>query len=428
MAVSLPGLSSGIDTTALISQLMAVAAAPETATKNQLAATQGKLNEYQALQSKFTALQSAADAISTNTFNATKATSSSSSVVATTSGTAFGGVTTTFDVTQLASAQISTLAVPAGGTVLTTPANGFDVVDGAGATHHLTPTDGTAAGIASAINGAGLGLKASVVTTTTGSVLQFTGTSSGAANGFTINGLDSAPTTLVAAQDAQVRVGGNAPGSYTVSSATNTFANSIPGLTFTVSALATGVTVSVGSDVSSMATKMQSFVDSANAVLKELSLTTAKGGTLAADGIINGLTQNVLSVVRHGTVGCTFASIGVGMTKDGQLTFDQAAFTSAYNTNPASVQTMASTLASGMSAVALNAGTTTLSGLVTSATNQIKTYNDNITRMDARLAQQQTSLQAKYNAMETMMNKLNSTSSWLTAQLAAITNSNSNNK
>ena len=84
-----------------------------------------------------------------------------------------------------------------------------------------------------------------MINTDSGPLLQFTSTATGAAGAFSINGLDNAPQTLVAARDAQIAVGDPAAGGYTVSSSSNTFNNVIPGVTFSVGAVASGVTVTV---------------------------------------------------------------------------------------------------------------------------------------------------------------------------------------
>ena len=132
---SISGLSSGIDTTSLISQLMTLAAQPQTALKNQLSTEQTVISAYQSINTKLTALQAAADAVNqASTWAATKASSSSTSVVAATNSSATAGSSTTFNVTRLAAAQISTVAIS--GAAVSTPANGIDIVDGS---RHLAP-------------------------------------------------------------------------------------------------------------------------------------------------------------------------------------------------------------------------------------------------------------------------------------------------
>jgi flagellar hook-associated protein 2 len=425
-AFSINGLSSGIDTASLISQLMTVAAQPQTQLKNQLSVQQNVLTAYQAINTKLTALQTAADAVKqAGTWAATKAVSSSASVVASTTTGASNGSATTFDVIRLATAQISTVA--ATGAVVASPPNGIDVVDSAGVTHHLALGDGSAAGVATAVNNAALGIRASVVNTDSGPLLQFTSTATGAAGAFSINGLNTAPQTLVAARNAQIAVGDPAAGGYTVSSSSNTFNNVIPGVTFSVGAVTSGVTVAVSSDATAISDKLKALVDAANAALGELSKDTGKGAVLESNFQINSITNSVLSAISRGTgAGASFASIGVQLTSTGTLAFDATAFASAYAADPAKAQASAATsLAGALSSLAMQSSTQIVSPLINSGTSQVGSLNKQIADWDTRLDSQRTAMQSKYTAMEVALQKLQSTSSYLTSALAAITASNS---
>ncbi|HTZ44595.1 MAG TPA: flagellar filament capping protein FliD [Jatrophihabitans sp.] len=424
---SVGGLASGIDTTSLISQLMTVAAQPQTALKNQLATEQSVVSEYQAINAKLTAFQTAANALSqSSAWAAAKATASTSSVIATTTAGATIGSSATFDVVQLATAQVSTVAVPSGGTVVSTPANGIDITDSTGTVHHLSLADGSASTVAAAVNTAGIGVRASLVNTDSGQVLQFTASSTGQGGSFSVAGLDTAPQTLVAAQDAKVAVGNQAAGGYTVSSSTNTFTNVVPGVTFTVGAVASNVTITVGSDASAISDKVKAMVDAANSLLGELQADTGKGALLEGNYQINAISQSVLSLVSHGdTTGASFASSGVQLTSVGSLAFDATAFAAAYNADPAGTQTKLSGLASSVSSLALNTSTQTVSPLISSGNSQVANLTKEISDWDTRLATEQTTLQAKYTAMEVALQKLNSTSSWLTQALNSTTNSSS---
>lgn len=426
---SISGLSSGIDTTSLISQLMTLAAQPQTALKTQLSTEQSVISAYQALNTKLTAFQAAADAVNqASTWASTKATSTNPAVVASTNSAASAGSATTFDVTQLATAQISTVA--AGGPVVSTSSNGIDVVDGAGVSHHLTLADGTADSVVAAVNGAGLGVRAALVNTDGGPVLQFTSTSTGTAGSFSIIGLDTAPQTLVGAQNAKITVGDPLAGGYTVSSSTNTFTNAIPGVTFSVGALANAVTVSVSNDASAISDKIKAMVDAANDLLTTLSTDTGKGAVLEANYQVNTITQSVLAAVSHGdSSGNSFASIGVQLSSTGTLIFNADAFAASYAADPAKAQaTAATSLATSLSRLASTTSTATISPLISSGTSQVSNLTKQISDWDTRLDAQQTALKAKYTAMEVALQKLQSTSSWLTSALSSLDNSNSSNK
>ena len=248
-----------------------------------------------------------------------------------------------------------------------------------------------------AVNNASLGIRAALVNTDSGQVLQFTATSTGTAGAFSISGLDSPPQTVVAAQNAQIAVGNPAAGGYTVSSSTNTFSNAIPGLTFSVGAVATGVTLSVSNDAGAISDKVKALVGAANDVLTELSNDTGKGAALEGNYQLNSITQSVLSTISHGdAAGNSFATAGVQLTSTGTLAFDATAFTAAYTADPATTQTsLAGSLAASLSSLASNAATGTISPLINSGTSQVSDLTKQISDWDTRLAAQQTVVAAE---------------------------------
>jgi flagellar hook-associated protein 2 len=424
---SISGLSSGIDTASLISQLMTLAAQPQAALKNQLSTQQTVISAYQSINTKLTAMQAAADALKQpDTWSAAKATSTSPAVVATAVSGAQPGSATTFDVLRLATAQISTVAVA--GNVVSSPASGIDLIDSTGTVHHVALTDGSANTVAAAVNNAAAGVQASVISTDAGQVLQFSSSASGMSGAFTINGLDNAPKTLVAAANAQIAVGDPATGGYTVSSNTNTFNNVIPGVSFSVAGLASAVSISVASDPQAMSDKMKALIDATNAALAELNADTAKGGPLAANYQINAIIQSILAAVSHGdSSSASFAKVGVQLNSSGALVFDPTAFAAAYAADPAKTRAAASaSFATTLSKLASDASTATVSPLISSGTSHVNDLNKQISDWDSRLADQQTALQQKYTAMEVALSKLKSTSAWLTSTLSSLDNSNSN--
>jgi flagellar hook-associated protein 2 len=110
---SIDGLVSGLSTSSMITALMKVEAAPQDRLKTKVTTAQTAVASYQSVNSKLSALKSAADDLGQlSTWRAVKPTSSSSSVTA----TAVGGVNTvtgtmTFDVVRLAKGQVSTARV-----------------------------------------------------------------------------------------------------------------------------------------------------------------------------------------------------------------------------------------------------------------------------------------------------------------------------
>ena len=432
------GLVSGINTTQIISQLMQIEAQPQNMLKSKVSAESTVLSAYQAVNSKFAALQTAAEAFTapnsltpTNpTWQATKATSSASSVTAT-AGTGANPGSYTFNVTALAQSQVTTADVTSSGGGAVTTGSGLDLTIG-GKTTHITVGTDTAQGVADAINGAKTGVSASVVTTTTGqTILQFTGTSTGAANAFTIAGLQAGTNNISTAQDAQVTVGNPASGGYTVGSSTNTLTNVIPNVTLNVSQVANGVTVNVTSNADSIADKMQAMIDATNNGLAQITTATGydagskKGSPLTGDFTVRELQSTVLSAVGNGLSGYgSYKQFGVQLDNNGKLTFDRTAFLNAYATNPSGVQNAVSTgLAKSLDGIAKGA-TDPVSGTLTAAiqggNDQVKSLNSEIADWNNRLQLRQQTLQRQFTNLETALGKMKNQSNWLAGQIAGL--------
>ena len=414
----LGGTAGQIDTTSLINQLMAAQAIPQQHLQDQRKAIAVEQQAYQSITSRVTAVQAAAQALTDPTaWQATAATSSSPAVVATSGIDAAAG-STTFDVTKLARAQVTTVAADSG-TVISVPSAGITIKDSSGS-HAITLASGSAADVASAINAAHLGVRASVVQTNTGVILQVVSVKSGTDSAFSIEGTDHPPQTAVPAQNAEVSVGDPNSGGYTVTSPTNTFTGVIPGVTFSANALATGVTVSVSSDQTSISDKVSALVTAANAALKEMAADTAKGAVLQGRYDVRSVATALASAVSGGTAsGASLKRYGIDLDSTGQLSFDAAAFASAYTADPAATQTAVAGAFGTALQTASNAAVApvsgTLSAAITAGTSRISHLDDHIDKWTSRLADIKSNLQVKYATMQTALARLQSQQTYLTS-------------
>jgi flagellar hook-associated protein 2 len=439
-SVSVSGLLGGtagqIDTTSLISQLMTAAALPQTQLKDQLTALGKQMSAYQTINTRMAALQTAAQALTDPTaWTATATTSSAASVVATSDGTAATG-STTFSVTRLAQAQISTVAADTSGNVadpatgITLSIGGSDYTFGSDPSADFALTSGSATDVAAAINQAGLGLRATVVATDQGSLLQLTSTKSGAANGFSASGFSTPAQTPVPPKDAQITVGNPAAGGYTVSSPTNTFSSFIPGVTFSVTALATDVTITVNSDQAAISKKVSALVSAANAAVTELANDSGQGAVLQGKSDVRNAAIGIGAAVSSGTAtGASLKAYGIDMDSSGHLSFDADAFATAYAADPAGTKAaIAGSFATALNttaSAAVDPVTGSVTASISSLTTQESNVNDGIDRWTDRLAQIHDNLTIKYTAMETALAKLQSQQTYLTSMFKSITNPNS---
>ncbi|WP_088320070.1 flagellar filament capping protein FliD [Kineosporia sp. R_H_3] len=336
--VSISGAVSGLDTQSIINSLVSVQANQQTLLKSKQATAQKASDSYKALMTSLDALAAKARSVAdTSAWKGLTTASSSSGVTTTATGTTSGGLT--FDVTAVAArhALVSAETVGSGAAVVASGPLTLTKSDGSVTT--IEVGNGTLGEVVSAINEAKAGLSASAVQTGPGQYrLQVSATASGSTSAFTLDGVDgfSAMNVLTQGADATIHVGDALTG-YDITSASNTFTDVVPGLSFTVSRVESAVTVSSTVDGTAVAAEVQALVDSANALLADVAkqttydTTTKTGGPLTGSSTVRNLTQSIMS-----TVGGAGAA-GISLTRDGKLAFDKAAFTTAFAADPAAV-------------------------------------------------------------------------------------------
>ncbi|GAA0814243.1 flagellar filament capping protein FliD [Spirilliplanes yamanashiensis] len=438
MTSTIDGLVSGLSTSALISSLMQVEAAPQNLLKSKVTKQQTALTAYQGLNTKLAALETAAQNMQKlSTWRSVAPSSTSTSVTASaTSSNSNQTGSVTFDVTQLATTQVSTVDAASPTTqIVKNNVQNLTVTVGGVATQVDVSADRTITGVAAAINNSGTGVKATLVTDSAGkTIMQLTGPKAGAANSFTITGLDTgyAMAPITAAADAKIKVGGATAGAYEVSSPTNTFTNLIQGTSITVSKVESGVTVGAETDVAAISNMMKALVEAANSALSEVKTksasststtggkTTVTGGPLSGDYMVKQVADKILSSVSTGLDGYgSLSKFGVQLSRDGKLTFDEAKFKSAYTADPAALKTAASGFAAKVEKIA-DDQQTNVTNVVTSRTSVIKTLNDQISAWDIRLSSRQAALQKQFASLETSMGKMQSQSQWLAGQISSL--------
>lgn len=427
------GLSSGIDTSSLVSSLMAVAAAPQNLLKNKLSKLNDQLKALQSVNTQAAALATAAKALAKPAaWTTSTATSSSTSVTATTTGSPPAGALR-FNVTSLAvahSVATSVITAPSGST---TPPS-FQITHGTASPITVTATDWSAASIANAVNAADPTVSATVVHSAEGDRVLMTASTTGTASTFAVSSgnLGSTPVVLRSGSDAKLSL---ATGTV-VTSATNTFSNLMSGVDVTVSKLETGVDLTVGRDATATTKQVSSLVDSLNVLLANVAYqskaapstdksTTNASGPLVGDATMRSLTNGLLSAVTDALGADSAATAGISVDRNGNATFDSAKFSSLLTANPAKAQGLVTALAQKLAGVASAASdpyTGSVSLLINGDKSTVTDLTDRIADWDDRLDLRRTTLVRQYTAMETALSKLQSQSGALTAALANLSN------
>lgn len=458
MSVS-TGLVSGMATADIIDQLMQVEANPQKLLAQRQSADQAKATAYRGVNTRFAALQSAAEALAKpETWTAAKATSSSPAVTATAAaGAATGSVTFAVAKTATSHAVISDQAWTVSGTqtAADVPYGATTIAVGT-ATPVTVGGTGTLADAVKAINArTDLKLSATAVKVSpTEYRLQVTSKDTGAASVFSF-GNPGTFDPVTTGQNAEIRVGG-ATG-YTMTSATNTFSGLIDGTTFTVSAEAPSVTLTVASDPQAVSAKVASLVNAANGLLQSISDYTKSASTSAAlkgDATLRQLSGQILDMVSRtlGTKG-SLSVAGLELTDDGKFVFEAATFESKLTADPATVRAMFTEetrtagvdgiagntddkvtpigLAGRLAALAKTASddtTGTLTLLAKSKDSSAKDLQSRIDNWDIRLDMRRTALTRQFTAMEKALSTLQNQSSWLSSQISSLPSWSSSSK
>ncbi|GAA3795313.1 flagellar filament capping protein FliD [Cellulomonas soli] len=454
--LGIDGLVSGLDTTSLINQLMAVEANQQTLLKTKQSTASSLVTALQTLNTKVASLATSATTASTAaSWSKAKATSSDTTVTATAS-TSAQPASLSFQVTAVAAAQSSLASLPTDYSGSPT----FTITHGSGAgatTKTITATSTHIEDVVAAFNADGTGVKASAINVGTSAVpvykLQLTGTASGEANAFSVAYTkDDAGTpvqaalgltTTKAAADAAITLFPGVVGAETtVKSSTNVFTGLATGVDVTVTAATTTpVTITVARDTSNAKTMASALVSNLNVVLTEIGSRSAsttgtaddgteilKGGLFAGDSSIRTLQQDLLEKASLPVNGVSPSTIGLVINKDGSFTFDDTLFSAALASDPAKVQAVVSGVAERLAStatVASNATNGTLTLNIQAQQGVVKDLDDRIADWDDRLALRKESLTKIYANLEVSLSNLQAQSSWLTSQLASLTSSTS---
>lgn len=255
-----------------------------------------------------------------------------------------GAATTITDLSAGASATVSngsgTFSLQLSGGLRTGSAKVATVATGSGSL-----TD-----VANAINGAGVGVSATVAQVASGTYhLQLASSSTGTAGALAVDASLFLGGLLEnsAASDASITVG-EGVGAYTATASGNEFKNLMSGTTITaLQASTTKVTVSVRRDDAATADAVGKLIDQVNSVMRRASdltkfdASTKVSGVLAGNAAVRGATARIRTAVTD-LIDTSMlpADIGITSRRDGTLAFDRATFLTALTADPTKVATI----------------------------------------------------------------------------------------
>lgn len=420
------GLSSGLNTTAIIDALLAVERLPQRRLIDRRTRSQNAADQLGKLRTDVTNLRNtAADLKLASGWNRLTATSSSDAVRVTAgSGQVNGSISFRVD-------SLATNHVVYSNDVIAS----LDEVVGAG---------GTLSQVVEAINRDDtLNFKAMAVNTGSGYRLQLSAKEGGAAGSITLDdslfGDISGFTTLTEGADAQITFTGLNP--YSITSSTNTFTGLMPGVDVTVSQTTTDpVTVTVAKDHAAVADAVEALVKQFNELKSKLAAATKVDPgiktqvPLAFNGNVRRAEQSLLRAMTNPVAASSFDApslAGISLQRDGTLQFDRQRFLDAAATDLDELTKLFTTSATGGEGIldrlitAADEATTFGTGLLSSAQESEKSRIESFTRQidayESRLDRKETQLRKLYSNLEVALGNLNDQSNWLGSQLNSLT-------
>lgn len=342
------GLASGLDTDAIISSIMGVERLPINQLQSRRVDHQIEDNAWSSINTRYSAIRSALDAIDTqselNGF--ALASSSSTAVAATVTGTPGTG-STSFTVDQLAANhQVASAANFSGGEALVGVGDFTITKGGVDSTITLTAST-TLDQLANEINNLGIGVSASVISVDgTDHKLLLSSDATGDVNTFSTSGTVAAlgtMDTIQQGQDAEISIGSGAS-ALTLSRSANTISDLIDGVKIELTQVTTSaVTVSTTRDVDGTVEAISALMKEVNSTLDTIASLTKYSPEADAGGpLVGNSTARTLALELRSSISSTVnasssypmaSTVGISLNRDGTFDIDESKLRTALDTD-----------------------------------------------------------------------------------------------
>ncbi len=452
-SLALSGLASGVDTSSIVEQLIAIDRQGTTRIQNRQYSVAGMQDSLKSVASKLSALKTAATALSDVTsWRPTQTIESSDTRVGVTQtgGAGIGGHS--LQVNRLASSAQRGYSLPGGtaGTLTITSAS-----DSTNTMQIAVAADATPQQIADAINAKPTGpVVAAVVTNGTEQRLVLSSRTTGSQSDFTVSGGllsedASYATPDLSKLDAEYSLDGGA----VTTSKTNVLENLVPGLRFTLKGVTSSpaaITVTEPTlDQDAVKTKIKAFVTAYNSLIDttrgELSEKPIANPTTATDAVqgqlygdaglssmLNVLRRQMSNVVSAAGVN-DLGDLGIGIpasssgvvsqdAKDGKLAIDDTKLDAALDSNWVAVKDFFTGFSKTVSDYVdtQTGGHGIIDDRLKAADSNIKLLKDQLDQANERIDAKETRLKAQFAAMESALQNSQTQQAWLTGQIASL--------
>jgi len=321
----------------------------------------------------------------------------------------------------------------------------IQVGSGAAQTITVDSSSNTLATLEAAINAAGIGVQASLVSDTTGTRLSLVSSTSGSAGQLTVtsNLTDATTATNVTTQAgltgeyASLTVDGLA-----MTSASNTVSTAIPGVTVQLLGTSTApVQVQITNDTADIGTAMNAFVTAYNTVVGDLATqegndSSGNSEPLYGDPTVSLMQTQLSEALLGGAASGSISSItqlGVTVNQDGTLTYSDSDMQSSLNSSFSDVVGFLQNTGSfglNFSSVLNDLSSSTPTGAIYLAeqqnTAEETTLNTDVSNEETLLATEKTTLTTELNTANQVMQSIPSQLSEVSEMYSAVTGYDTN--
>ncbi|MCP5144840.1 MAG: flagellar filament capping protein FliD [Gammaproteobacteria bacterium] len=473
MAISSPGIGSNLDVNSIVTQLMELEQRPLLILTSRESVYTAQLSSMGSIQGALSTFQSSVGALkSAGTNTSYRATSSDTDAVtaAATPASAPGvyqvNVTALSQAQQLVAAGQATSTGAIGSGAETTLTFSFGSITGgtlddelgtytgatftpdteqAQATVTISAGNNSLAGIRDAINAADIGVTAAIVNDGSGTPYRLTLAVDAPGDNHSLKidvAGDAALSSLLshdpegtqnlsqtrAAQNAALTVNGIA-----ITSQSNTVAGAIPGTALTLKSVAENVAITITRDDSAIQKSLEGLVKGYNDLNAAIGDATAYKAIMQGDGSMLGIQNRIRSAIGaiEGTTGTidTLSQLGVRFQVDGTLQFSTSALTDAMNSDPEGVREALAIFGDALKTLADDFNGP--NGVVKSRVDGVNRSIDDIARQresfQLRLTKVEERYRAQFAALDALLGTMQSTSNYLTQQLANLPTIGGNN-
>lgn len=442
------GVGSGLDLESLVQNLVAAEARPIQLLESRKVDLDLKISGFGQIQSALSEFQAAVSALNTpEAFRGVSASSSDDSIFSASASQSAVTGSNVVEVTQLAqNNKFGTQSFTNEDEIIGTGELSFTVA-GETFTVAITSENNTLAQIRDAINAesGNSTVQASIINVDEGSKLILTANESGIANqiAFTVtdddaNNTDDAGLSqlvfgiqeLDEARDATLIVDG-----FAVTRSSNEIDDVIQGITLSLESLGTA-TVTASENLGVAKTTIEALVTAYNTLSS--TLTVQGDNALSGENTILNIESRVRSLFSNtyndssSNINYLF-QIGLSFDRDGILSFDGEKFDEQIGNNIGEIQSLFTNADTGFipSLEDLIESYTDSDGIISNRTEGLNTektsIDDDIERLELRLESTEARLRARFASLDTLVSQLNSTSSFLTQQLANLPTLNQSN-